>query len=246
MGLRRLTDFRFLKRLPSDFGGEKMYVTGRADLRVFKPGWDGCAYDLQLVGRNLVEEGMSVWDIGANLGIMSVFAAAKIGVNGAVYALEADPNYADLIFKTSQRLSATYQPINVLCAAIADKSGVLEFGVSRQGHARNKLIDYADDAFEIEARKMVAAVRGDDLLQYWRAPDFVKMDVEGAEFDVLSGCETLLGTVRPVFYIEVSPQNQDRVSELFRQHDYRIFHLQGDGNEKPVETCSFYTIARPR
>ena len=93
---------------------------------------------------------------------------------------------------------------------------------------------------------MVAAVRGDDLLQYWRAPDFVKMDVEGAEFDVLSGCETLLGTVRPVFYIEVSPQNQDRVSELFHQHDYRIFHLQGDGNEKPVETCSFYTIARPR
>jgi FkbM family methyltransferase len=211
MELRRLTDFRFRKRLPSDFGGEKMYVTGR----------------------------------GANLGIMSVFAASKVGAGGAVYALEADPNYADLISRTSQRLSAAYQPINVLCAAIANKNGVLNFGVSSQGHARNKLLDYADETFEFETRKMVAAIRGDDLLQYWRAPDVVKMDVEGAEFDALSGCEKLLGKIRPVFYIEVSPQNQDRVSELFRQHDYRIFHLQGDGNEKPVETCTFYTIARP-
>ena len=222
-----------------------MYVNGRADMRVFKPGWRGCAHDLQLVARNIIRQGMCVWDIGANLGIMSVFAASKVGDSGAVYALEADPYYANQIFSTSRKLSNAYQPINVLCAAIADRTGVLEFGVSRRGHARNRLIDYANGSFQVEARKMVPALKGDELLEAWRAPDFIKMDVEGAELDVLGGCDALLSKIRPIFYIEVAPENQERVSDLFRSHNYEIFHLRGDGSEVPVDTCSFYTIARP-
>ena len=245
MNIRQLLDFRFAKRLPAEFGGERMFVNGRADIRVFKPGWRGCAHDLQLVGRNIVKPGMCVWDIGANLGIMSIFAASKVGSGGAVYALEADPYYAHQIFSTSRKLSNAYQPINVLCAAIADRTGVLDFGVSKRGHARNRLIDYADDSFQVEARKMVPALKGDELLETWRAPDFIKMDVEGAELDVLGGCDSLLSTVRPIFYIEVSPENQESVSNLFRRYNYSIFHLLGDGSERPVDTCSFYTIARP-
>ena len=245
MNIRQLLDFRFAKRLPAEFGGERMFVNGRADIRVFKPGWRRCAHDLQLVGRNIVREGMCVWDIGANLGIMSVFAASKVGSGGAVYALEADPYYANQIFSTSRKLSNAYQPINVLCAAIADRTGVLDFGVSKRGHARNRLIDYADDSFQVEARKMVPAVTGDELLKAWRSPDFIKMDVEGAELGALGGCDTLLSKVRPILYIEVSPENQERVSELLRRYDYSIFHLLGDGSETPVDTCSFYTIARP-
>ena len=245
MNIRQLLDFRFSKRLPAEFGGERMFVNGRADIRVFRPGWRGCAHDLTLVGRNIVRQGMCVWDIGANLGIMSVFAASKVGNRGAVYALEADPYYANQIFSSSEKLSDAYQPINVLCAAIADRTGVLDFGVARRGHARNRLIDYADDSFQVEARKMVPALKGDELLEAWRAPDFIKMDVEGAELDVLGGCDTLLAKIRPVFYIEVSPENQQSVSKLFRRYDYAIFYLCGDGSETPVDTCSFYTIARP-
>lgn len=246
MTMRQLTGFRFRKRLPAEFGNERMYVTGRADMRVFKPGWRGCAHDLQLVGRRIIKPGMCVWDIGANLGILSVFAAHKVGNQGAVYALEADPHYADQILKTNQKLSGAYQPINVLCAAIADRNGILEFGVSRQGHARNKLIDYADDSFQVETKKMVPAIRGDDLLQAWRAPDFIKMDVEGAELDALRGCDAVLADCRPIFYIEVAPENQQSVTQLFRQYDYEIFHLRGDGSETPIDTCCFYTIARPK
>ena len=246
MGLRQLTHFRFLKRLPTDFGNERMYVTARADARVLKPGWKGCAYDLMLVARNIIEEGMCVWDIGANLGILSVLAAHKVGAKGAVYALEADPYYADVIHRTDQRLSSAYQPINVLCAAIARQSGILKFGIARKGHARNRLVDHADDTFEIESVKMVPAVSGDELLEHWRAPDFIKMDVEGAELAALKGCHRLLEDIRPVLYIEVSPENEQSVSELFRQHEYEIFHLKGDGSEVLSDTCSFYTVARPK
>lgn len=246
MNYRQLINFEFSKRLPKEFGGERMYVTARSDARVLKPGWKGCAYDLQLVVRHIVQLGMCVWDIGANLGILSTFAAYRVGPRGAVYALEADPGYAHLIFRSSHRLSRAYQPIHVLCAAIADRAGVLEFAVARQGHARNKLLALVDEDFEVEAKKMVTALRGDDLLEFWRPPEFVKMDVEGAELSALRGSTTLLQTARPVFYIEVSPTNQVEVSELFRSFDYDIFHLQGDGSERQVEKCTFYTVARPQ
>ena len=246
MHIRQFTDFEFRKRLPRECGGERMYVTARSDARVLRPGWSGCAYDLQLVARHIIEPGMCVWDIGANLGILSMLAAHRVGEGGAVYALEADPAYADRIFRSSQRLSSAYQPVSVLCAAIADSAGILDFAVSRRGHARNRLLDLADETFEVEARKMVPALRGDDLLAFWRAPDFIKMDVEGAELAALQGSRRILESVRPIFYIEVSPENQDTVSGLFRDHDYQIFHLQGDGSERPVETCTFYTVARPR
>jgi hypothetical protein len=93
---------------------------------------------------------------------------------------------------------------------------------------------------------MVPAIRGDDLLQAWRTPDFIKMDVEGAELDALRGCDTVLANCRPIFYIEVAPENQQSVTQLFREYDYEIFHLRGDGSETPIDTCCFYTIARPK
>ncbi|UCD67711.1 MAG: FkbM family methyltransferase [Betaproteobacteria bacterium] len=246
MNIRRFTNFEFSKRLPREFGGERMYVTARSDARVLRRGWDGCAYDLQLVARHIIQPGMCVWDVGANLGIMSVLAAFRVGSGGAVYALEADPAYADRIFRSSQRLSSTYQPVNVLCAAIADGDGILEFAIAKQGHARNKLFGLAGEGFEVEARKMVPSIRGDELLDAWRVPDFIKMDVEGAELQALQGSRNILRSARPIFYIEVSPENQKAVSELFHDYDYDIFHLQGDGTERPEQECTFYTVARPR
>lgn len=180
----------------------------------------------QLVTRHIVRPGMCVGDVGANLGIRSVLAAFKVGGEGAVYALEADPAYADRIFRSSQKFSDAYQPIQVLCAEIAGDSGVLEFAVAAKGHARNKLSSVAEEDFEVEARKMAPAYTGDDLLSIWRRPDFIKMDVEGAKLAALRGSHQLLTTARPIFYIEVAPENQPEVTELFRDHDYDLGALR--------------------
>ena len=93
---------------------------------------------------------------------------------------------------------------------------------------------------------MVPSFSGDTLLNWWKEPQVVKIDVEGAELAVLKGCDKLLRYVRPVFYIEVSKDNEEFAASIFHSYDYDIFHLSGDGTEQPIETCSFYTIARPR
>lgn len=248
MRFRSLLSFRFKKRLPQEFGGGSVWVTGRSDVRVLKPGWNACALDLMLVTRHIVEPGMCVWDIGSNLGILAAMAAGRAGPDGEVFALEADPDYASLISRTVSELPANYAPITVLCAAIAQEYGVMSFGVSKKGHARNKLLsdDQDSEKLEMALMKQVVTVSGDDLLRYWSRPSFVKIDVEGAELMALNGSPKLLSEARPIFYIEVSEINASAVTDLLRSHDYDIFNLKGDGREEPVELCTFYTIARPR
>jgi hypothetical protein len=58
--------------------------------------------------------------------------------------------------------------------------------------------------------------------------------------------QTARSISRSIFYIEVSPENQVAVTDLFRSCDYDIFHLQGDASEQRVQECTFYTVARPR
>lgn len=247
MNILNLLNFEFKKSLPKEFGSARIIVTGRADRRVLKPGWNGAAFDLQLVSRNLVEQGMVVWDLGSNQGLFAFMAAFKTGPTGHVYALEADPHYADLIYRSSRNLTDAYSPIDILCAAISDKNSVLQFATSRSGHARNKLMDYgSNEKFEIETIKTVPSFCGDRLLDFWDKPKVIKMDVEGAELAALKGCDKLLRNIRPIFYIEVSEQNESDVADLFRSYEYDIFHLKGDGQEQPIRTCSFYTIARPK
>lgn len=247
MTFRNMLDFEFRKTLPQEFGGGRIRVTARADRRVLKPGWKGAAQDLQLVARNLVKPGMTVWDIGANLGIFSFMSAGRAGPSGRVYALEADPKYADLIARSSLGLDAAYAPVTVLCAAIDAEAGLRDFGISARGHARNRLVEAGTEAGgELASIRTVVALSGDSLLSNWRAPDVLKIDVEGAELAALAGCHRILSKVRPVCYIEIADENSKAAGALLKEHGYDLFKLKGDGSEELIEDGCFYTIARPR
>lgn len=243
--MRGFLSFRYPKRLPREFGGGTLLVTPRADMRVLKRGWKASAHDLMLVARNLVAPGMTVWDLGANMGIFSALAAYRAGPQGHVCAVDADPTYAALVERNAKRLPQRYAPISVVCTAISDRVGVAEFATSKKGHARNRLVAL-DDHKDILSTRSVPTVKADDLLADWPRPDMIKVDVEGAEIAFLRGASQILSEVRPLFYIEVNPgKNAEIASEIFHSYNYALFHLQGDGSEKPVDLATFYTIARP-
>ena len=107
---------------------------------------------------------------------------------GKVFALEADPSYAELLFKSARTLSEMYASVVPLCAAVADRSSILELVIAKRGHSRNRLQILASaDGCDAEAVKQVVSVTGDFLLAHWPKPDFVKVDVEGAELLFLAG-----------------------------------------------------------
>ena len=194
--------FTFRKRLPAEFGGARIHVTARSDVRLLAPGFSNTAMDF--------------------------CAAWKAGPQGKVFALEADPYYAELLHKTARTLPEHYASVVPLCAAVADRFSILELAIAKRGHSRNHLrIVSGLDADDTEAVKQVMAVTGDFLLAQWPKPDFVKVDIEGAELLFLAGASKVLSTARPGLYLEVSPSNRDLMTDLLLTHRYSLSRFGG-------------------
>ncbi|XAL99816.1 FkbM family methyltransferase [Phycisphaeraceae bacterium D3-23] len=97
-----------------------------------------------------------------------------------------------------------------------------------------------------DGRRPREAVRPDDdaghLLASFPAPDFVKIDIEGAEVMAIRGGERLLRDIRPVFYIEVGQHVSDEMLSIFREARYAAFDPKG----KPLtDTCASNTFFVP-
>lgn len=236
----------FRKRLPRAFGGAHVRVTTRSDIRLLAPGFSRSASDLLLIACMYVRGGFCIWDIGSNLGIFSFCAAWKAGKAGRVCSLEADPLYVELQNKTAGSLPEGYAPVFPICAAVSDRMGILDLSVPKRGHARNHLaIVGGNDPGETKRQKQVLSVTADWLLQCWPKPDFIKVDIEGAECLFLGGATRLLQNVRPQIYIEVASANSEQATQILRSFNYGLFSVSPDGLEQKQASCTFNTIARP-
>jgi FkbM family methyltransferase len=241
-------DIKFRKKLPKEFGSASVVLVPKADMRGLYPGWDKIAPGLAAVAREYVlkneaQDDPVIWDIGSNQGIFSVMAAGALGGRGTVLSVEADPFFACLQEKTLSKLPEHYSNITVLCAAVADTSGILNFQISSYGHARSHLESVRET--HDSTRKLVASTTLDVLLEEHGEPNLVKIDVEGAELLCLQGTTHLLSHVRPIFYIEVSEENSAEVTEIFVQNHYDIFKLHLDKPPSPISRAEMYTIALP-
>lgn len=246
--VRNLTgELTYSKRLPRELGGGKVRVSPRSDLRFLYPGLTRMGSDLFQVAERYVSKDQCVWDLGANLGIFSFAAAWRIGSGGKVYAIEADPFYAEQIHKTQSQLPAGYGKVIPLCAAVADRIGLLELCIPVRGHSRNHLAEVTGNSpGETAAVKQVCAVTGDFLVQSWPKPDLVKIDIEGAEHLFFRGASELIKTTRPIFYVEVSEENTEEVTSILLSNDYELFQIGENGEEMPLERCQFNTLAKPK
>jgi hypothetical protein len=69
-------------------------------------------------------------------------------------------------------------------------------------------------------RLLVPTLTLDSLLDSQPSPDFVKIDIEGAEWMALSGSDRLLSEVRPIFYMEVGDNTATDVYAGFTRANY--------------------------
>lgn len=237
----------YRKRLPKDFGRQRIHVTTRSDIRLLMPGLQRSAGDLFIVVRKYVNPGSIVWDIGSNLGILTFSSAMQVGTKGEVYSLEADPRYADLQSRTLRELSDSAGKVSILCAAIADRAGILDLVIPKKGHARNHLnVVGGNSAGDADMTKQVVTLTLDWLLDHWNRPDFIKIDVEGAEALAIEGGKRLFADIRPIGYIECAPENIEFMTEYFTNIDYDLFTLDTNGEERQATRFAFNTIVKPR
>jgi FkbM family methyltransferase len=193
--------------------------------------------------RKLVKEGDVVLDIGANLGAHTLPLAELVGARGCVHAFEA----SDHAFARQQanialnpRLAPRIKSRQTLLCADASS-------LKPEGIPSSWPLESVEDAMvhpvhlgQYHSVRNARAVRLDD----WMASenpariDFVKLDVDGYEIDVLRGGRELFIRHRPILLMEFMPyifpergQTFSQLLELLRDLHYRAEDLAG----RPIE-----------
>lgn len=158
-----------------------------------------------LVLKHLVEEGDLFVGIGANMGMVSLLASHLVGNVGRVVSFEPSP--VESIRLTEHIRINNIQNVEVRLCALGRSKGSAKLKILDNLPGLATLADAsAQDGMRVTATYDVMVECGDDLLMLEKGRrTFVKIDVEGWEYDVLQGMETFLRVVKPVVLTELVP-----------------------------------------
>jgi len=178
-----------------------------------------------------VKKGEAVLDIGAHIGLFSVIAAQLSGSTGKVYAFEPASETFKLLQKTID-INKMTQRIEPQQAAVGALSGKATFYVSAvEGDNSNSLVSYKGDrelyATEVDVFSIDDFVRTKNIRQL----SFIKIDVEGGEYDALMGAGETLKNLRPSIILAIHPEpiaakgdSLEKIYDLLVANNYRILH----------------------
>ena len=222
--LRNVLRHRALDYWPGGYArrtdGRFVYVPAHVDVtaghRLFKP-----ATQLPLV-ESLCQPGDCVLDIGANVGDWTLAMASRVGDRGRVLAFEPVPYLAETVRKTARINRMPW--VEVLPVALSASDGTAEFSVERANSGGSRLGRQSGDFTHttvVTARLDTLVATRPDLERI----DLVKIDVEGAEADVLLGAQQTFARFRPVLLFESgfeSREQRESISAILGNLRYDI------------------------
>ena len=153
----------------------------------------------------LLRPGSSFWDVGANIGWLSLLASSLVGTEGRVEAFEPAPD----VFRALSLNVAHRANVHAHNVGIGDADGIAEF--SSQGMASSA--SFVEDVTKLNAvnlpntditRVSIPVMRLDTFLNQAEPPSLLKIDVEGYELHALNGASKLL-SLKPPALIEIHP-----------------------------------------
>jgi FkbM family methyltransferase len=201
--------------LGSQLKGLKLRVNRVQAFTLF---WKNTEPEKHYAYKIFIKDNDVIFDVGANTGMHSYFFSRNF-IQTKVYAFEPLPANADYI-RDAISLNKI-KNIELINAAVGAKTGEIYFNTAAnnsQGFITEQESDLkvkleSLDNF-IETRKLT--------------PDFIKIDVEGAESQVLEGFKKQIAQVLPVMIIEShTPDNDRAISTFFQQQPYVIYRLAG-------------------
>lgn len=176
---------------------------------------------VQSVCSLLIVPGMTVYDLGANVGFLSVIFAKLTGAKGHVVSFEPLPSNARQIaynvalnefsnVKIRQEAAGRIDGTVVFRSSAFPTTGKLE-EVQKVQHGET-----SGSAVDVSMRSLDSIVAEGES-----TPDFIKMDIEGGEVECLLGASRLLAQQRPLLLIEVHATNQ-QVHDILTAANYRV------------------------
>lgn len=140
-----------------------------------------------IILRRVLKPGMTVFDIGANIGYYVLIERGLIGPTGRIVAIEPSSQNVALL-RRNLALNNAQNDVTLFEMAISDQAGKRELYMSQQSnlntfHPTGSASGYLDGRrTEVEIDTVPGVVRRTGL-----KPDLIRMDVEGHEIEVLRG-----------------------------------------------------------
>jgi FkbM family methyltransferase len=195
------------------------------NLKAEKSRWLG-TYEPELAEavREFIKPGMIVYDVGANIGYVSMLLAHAARPSGQVFAFEALPANIERI-RANIGLNGLEERIHLIPQAVADQSGELTFYV-HESVGMGKVAGSAgrpDQQYQAEIR--VSSISLDEYVyQHGHpAPDVVKMDIEGGEVLALPGMKRILREHHPLLLLELhGPESEQVAWRTLTEAGYRL------------------------
>ena len=169
--------------------------------------------DHKILLEKIARPGMTVLDIGANIGYYALMELGLIGDSGKLIAVEPSPKNIE-IFKMNLELNGK-SGIRVVEGAISDKSEIKDFHLAEQGnlntfHATGTGLKHlTGEVVEVNSYTVPQVMEGEGQL------DLIRMDVEGHEVEVMNGMLDSIrkGEMKPTIIFET------HLSRYGEEHD---------------------------
>jgi len=248
-----LGDYRALART---IWGHKMFVDTRdlslAPAILLNGFWE---IWVTKVFRETVKPGMTVVEIGANIGYFTLLAAQKIGPNGKIFAFEANPQVFDILFQ-NMAVNGFLERVTLVNKAVSDKSGSLKFHKLKRHQGSSSIIDFSPEFLDKYRDAMetiqVEAIALDEFFKD-KDPrvDLIKIDAEGSEALIFKKMGRIIQTNPQLMIIcEFAPpllsgageDPRKFLEELTRGYGFKLKYIDNRSNlteSSPEELLSF-------
>ena len=166
-------------------------------------------YETKLL-KNTIQSGMTVVDIGANIGYYAVIAGLRAGPTGRIVAYEPDPTNMSFLRKNLERNGLT----NAVAVqkALSDRQGTALFYLTKHNKGTHSLANNRDvkETIEVETDTLDFSLSALDI----RKVDVLKIDIEGAEPLAFEGMrETLTRNKDIIVFTEFYPKAMRRLGK---------------------------------
>ena len=211
---------------------------------------------------NNINRGDIVFDVGANVGELTLLFSRFAETSGQVHSFEPTPSTFEKLSAIVKNANKNNVKLNNL--AVSDKPGFVNFNIyEEQLSAFNTMANRPLGNYGIDVAKpkvfSIPSISIDKYCAEHAIPkiDLLKMDVEGAELNVLNGAEKMFADKsikictfefgQTVFDMGNTVQ---QYIDFFKKHDYNVTNVAREQNVYPIDKktgwgCFSVLVARP-
>ncbi len=198
------------------------------DMQTEKDFWLGTYEpEMQSALGELIKPGMTAYDVGANIGYVTLILAKLTGAHGKVYAFEALPDNVERL-RRNVELNGFNDRVSIFPGAVAAGEGEVRFLV----HSSGGMGKAAGSAGRNEQYLREITVPGISLDEFVYTqgnppPQAVKMDIEGGEVMALPGMQRVLAEARPLMLMELhGPESARAAWDALTAAGYQLCRMK--------------------